>query len=72
MRRTFATASALALAALTLTACGEKVVERSFVDQHGRVCAYVMVEEQGGGKDVGNISCEYPPSRTSPTPTATP
>ena len=60
-------AAALALAALASTGCGEKVDERSFTDKHGRACTYVVVKEWDGGKDVGNISCEYPPT-PSPVP----
>jgi hypothetical protein len=55
---------AITLAVLALGACGESVVERSFTDKHGRVCTYVMVKEANGGKDVQNLSCEYP--RTPP------
>ncbi|MEO5874808.1 MAG: hypothetical protein ABIS86_14210 [Streptosporangiaceae bacterium] len=57
---------ALAAAGLLLTGCGEKVEERSFTDRYGRVCTYVLVKEWDGGKDVGNISCEYP--RVTPSP----
>ncbi|GAA3240594.1 hypothetical protein [Actinocorallia longicatena] len=60
------------LAVLLVGGCGEKAVERSFIDRHGRVCTYVMVEEWDGDRDVGNISCEFPPASWSPSPSATP
>ncbi|MEO5874807.1 MAG: hypothetical protein ABIS86_14205 [Streptosporangiaceae bacterium] len=68
----------VAVVAVTLTgvgflagcAQGDEVEERSFVDQHGRACAYVLVvdrEDSGddGGPpdlDVGDVDCDYPPS----------
>jgi hypothetical protein len=60
------------LAAVALSGCSEKAVERSFTDKHGRACTYVLVEEWDGDKDVGNISCEYPPSPAPTTPRPSP
>jgi hypothetical protein len=60
------------VAGLALSGCGgETVVEKSFTDKHGRVCTYVMIKEKYGNRDVGNISCEYPPSPVPTAPTGT-
>ncbi|RAY13052.1 hypothetical protein DPM19_21345 [Actinomadura craniellae] len=69
--RALRTAFLLAAAGLALSGCGEKAIERSFTDRHGRVCTYVMVEDWEGDKDVGNISCEFPRS-PAPSPPSTP
>ncbi|MFF5258737.1 hypothetical protein ACFY4C_07310 [Actinomadura viridis] len=65
----------LGVACLALSGCGgEKAVEKSFTDKHGRACTYVMVEGRNGDKDVANLSCEYPPSPSpsGPAPSSSP
>ncbi|HEX2317019.1 MAG TPA: hypothetical protein VHJ17_24950 [Thermomonospora sp.] len=60
------TASVFAVGGFVLSGCGtESVAEKSFTDEHGRVCTYIVVNERYGKKDVGNISCEYPSSPAS-------
>ncbi|WP_034519385.1 hypothetical protein [Actinomadura rifamycini] len=62
--------AACAAVLLTLTACGETATRQSFTDEHGRACAYVLIEEPGGDKDVGDIDCDFPPGHVpSPAPT---
>ncbi|MEV5827506.1 hypothetical protein AB0L25_18220 [Spirillospora sp. NPDC052242] len=60
---------------LTLTACGETASKQSFTDENGRACAYVLIEESDGDKEVGDIDCDFPPGHvpsTSPTPSPAP
>jgi hypothetical protein len=53
-----------------LSGCGveDVVLERSFTDQHGRACAYVLVNDKAeeddtvGDLDAWNIDCDFPPS----------
>jgi hypothetical protein len=66
------TAVAVLAGAGTLYGCGlnpteDVVEERSFTDQHGRACTYVIVQEAEEGYtilefDAKNIDCDYPPS----------
>ncbi|QFG25326.1 hypothetical protein [Actinomadura sp. WMMB 499] len=56
------------------TGCGETAQRQSFTDENGRACAYVLIEEPDGGKEVGDIDCDFPPGHvpsTSPSPTPT-
>ncbi|MFV2178388.1 hypothetical protein ACFHW2_08550 [Actinomadura sp. LOL_016] len=67
--------AACGAALLTLTACGATATKQSFTDENGRACAYVLVEESDGDKEVGDIDCDYPPGHvpsTSPTPAPAP
>jgi hypothetical protein len=47
--------------------------KRSFTDKHGRACAYILIKEADGDKDVEDIDCDFPPSSVStPSPSPSP
>ncbi|MBE1534678.1 hypothetical protein [Actinomadura algeriensis] len=59
---------------LAITGCGATAKKQSFTDENGRACAYVLIEESDGDKEVGDIDCDFPPGHVpsappSPTPT---